>query len=495
MQLNPEQELALTDMTAYALKHCKRVDADDDGDDAPVMDSGQGFVPDMKALKAYVESTKIVTVPPFVFTGLAGTGKTTVVGHLISRLVDDHGFNPDRIAVVAYTGKAASVLNKKLGPDSKVRASTIHRLLYTMPIDAMAMIGKEIDKLEAKMVRLAPGSAALDAAKREREELLNKMQASKRSGLKFVTREPSEVAAEKSLIIVDEASMVDDEIADDLSATGVPVIYVGDPNQLPPVNKDFGVSLRKPNAKLTTIMRQAGDSGVVVLAHDILKARGMPRNVAGDLLGVSVDRNTNPLRFIPDAEHIPQFVCYYNNTRHHINRAVRKHVLKYEDYLPRIGESVMLDANIHERRLLRGDILTVEAIELEAHDDYGDNSLLNALGQASANPYRATAILVDMWGTKHPLTLALNDLMLSMNHELALNPYDKENSRRLSRIAFEAVPVMFPYAITAYKAQGSEWERVIVINEKMKGNNASSVYVPFLYTAVTRARDEVVVAG
>lgn len=484
MQLNPEQELALTAMTNYALENARNATkaSEEEDDDGSVTQS-------MRQLGLIPRSQ----IKPFVFTGLAGTGKTTVVGRLIDRLVKDHGFNPEKIAVVAYTGKAASVLNKKLGPDSPVRASTIHRLLYTMPIDAMATIGKEVDKLEARMVRLAPG-AELNKLKKEREELLNKMQAAKRSGLKFVSRDPSEVAEERSLIIVDEASMVDDEIAEDMAATCLPVIYVGDPNQLPPVNKDFGVSLRKPDAKLTTIMRQAGDSGVVVLAHDILRAKGMPRSVASDLPGVSLDRNTNPLRFIPDAEHIPQFVCYYNNTRHHINRAVRKHVLQYEDYLPRVGESVMLDANIHERRLLRGDILTVKAIELEAQDD-DIGGIMSAINQASANPYRATAILEDAWGTEHPMTLALNDLMLSMRHELALDPYDKENSRRLSRIAFEAIPVMFPYAITAYKAQGSEWERVIVINEKMKGNNASSVYVPFLYTAVTRARDEVVVAG
>lgn len=453
----------------------------------------------------------------FILAGLAGTGKTTVIAAFVNSLVES-GVSSSRIAICAYTGKATTVLNRKLRDKCPVVATTIHKLLYSTPVDGVQLLANKIDQIElvidAKKAGSATGptvsvydavtqteavvgvSSSLEDLRALREEYITKMNDAARTGggLKFSRRLPEEIHDAVDIIIVDEASMVDEEIAQHLAETGVPTVYVGDYNQLPPVGKPFGVDLRRPDARLTQIMRQAGDSDIITVAHEILKLRKMPAVVTGKV-GVSRVKSTNPLSFITPSGDVPQYITFYNKSRHAINRAIRRHVHKvstdYNNHVPFIGETVMLDANLPEKRMMKGDLLTVKKVAVNDNVAFRVSAALgvNAKGEDVTPTYRATLELEDAYGTVVELNCFLNDLMLSMGHPQALDPFD--DKREILRRAAGTVSIMYPYAITCYKAQGSEWPRVVLMHETPKND----LYLPYIYTGATRARDELIVAG
>lgn len=495
--LNAEQQSALDKMVAYATAHKEKKCA-------PAYKDKDGF---SMGDESPIEHTK-----PFIFTGLAGTGKTTVVGDFINVLINEHGYVPGRIGVCAFTGKATSVLNKKLGEKCPVVAKTIHRLIYHIPSDRADMISNKIDMIEAEIDRRkgavfvsgAPefASFSMDALRDERKKFMEelKMVLGGKGRVTFTRQSPAEVHTNYDLIIVDEASMVNEAMADHLLDTGLPIIFVGDSNQLPPVKEDFGVDLRHPDAKLTTIMRQQGDSDIITVAHDILKQKKLPPVVEG-LVGVTRTKSSNPLNFFPtkDIAYAPQFVVHYNADRHRINKVIRQHVLGVTgpDYMPLKGEKIMLDANLPEKRLMKGDILIVKDYVTEGPiiNEAPDKPLSRwraAVDQIAEIDYTATLLVEDVYGNEHEMKFFLNDLMMSMGHSAALDTRNDKDFREIKYKRQGGIDVMFPYAITCYKAQGSEWPRVVVQNY---GNNLNGLYLPYIYTAVTRARDELTIVG
>lgn len=172
------------------------------------------------ALDKFREWREAGASAPFVLTGLAGTGKSTLL-----RAMWDQA--PGQAA--APTGKAASVLRSKGLP-----ARTIHSLFY-------------------RLVSEGPGSATGER------------------GLDF---EFSGGEGADGPLYIDEASMVTADVLRDLQSLGTPLVFVGDPGQLPPIGVDPGL-LNKPTAKLEQIHRQALESPIVRFAH-YLREGGHP---------------------------------------------------------------------------------------------------------------------------------------------------------------------------------------------------------------------------
>ena len=130
----------------------------------------------------------------FVLCGYAGTGKTFLVDYIVRKL----GLVPGESAVfVAPTGKAASVLIR-----AGVPAGTVHSLIYTREEDI------EVD---------------------ENGEVISER------FLRFVKKE--KIDSDIRLIVLDETSMVSDEVLRDLLSFGVRCLCCGDPAQLPPVTR------------------------------------------------------------------------------------------------------------------------------------------------------------------------------------------------------------------------------------------------------------------
>lgn len=143
--------------------------------------------------------------PYTCISGYAGSGKTTLVSHIVSAL----GFLPEEVAYVAFTGKAADVLRQKGCPNAK----TAHKLLYDY--------------------RPLPSGKFMQIPKRE---------------LDYPYK----------MLIVDEVSMLPNELWQLLLSHGIYVLACGDPYQIPPIdpNEDNHV-LDHPHIFLDEIMRQA----------------------------------------------------------------------------------------------------------------------------------------------------------------------------------------------------------------------------------------------
>jgi exodeoxyribonuclease-5 len=192
--------------------------------------------------------------------GYAGTGKTTVLAEL-ARLRPNY-------AVVAPTGKAADVLRRK-GVD---RAETIHSAIYTP---------KKI-----------PGG-----------------------GVEFVLRPLPPCSG----FLVDEASMVGERLHRDLASFGVPVIYLGDHGQLPPVKGTLNL-MADPTHRLERIHRNAGP--IARFAEHLREGGSAPRFDSADAVRIVSPRDVTPGLILGH----DQCIAAYNRTRHGLNRRVREHL-------------------------------------------------------------------------------------------------------------------------------------------------------------------------
>jgi exodeoxyribonuclease-5 len=179
------------------------------------------------ALKAVSDWLRRGDQPVFRLFGYAGTGKTTLAKH-IAEGVDGE------VAFGAYTGKAALVLRTKGCAD----ASTIHSMIY-----------------------------------RSRE--------SDENGPQFVINRQSP-ASKADLIIIDECSMVDEELGRDLLSFGQPVLVLGDPAQLPPVKGGGFFTEGEPDVMLTEVHRQAKDNPIIHMSMQVREGGRLEPGVFGE---------------------------------------------------------------------------------------------------------------------------------------------------------------------------------------------------------------------
>src|SRR5213593_2331563 len=166
------------------------------------------------------------TPPVFRLFGYAGTGKTTLARHIAEGVEGEVKF-------AAFTGKAALVMRNK-GCDD---ASTIHSLIYRT---------RESDNEQPSF------------------ELWDEAPASK-----------------AKLIVIDECSMVDAELGRDLLSFGTPLLVLGDPAQLPPIQGGGFFTSAEPDAMLTEVHRQAQDNPIVRLSMDIRAGRPLATGRSG----------------------------------------------------------------------------------------------------------------------------------------------------------------------------------------------------------------------
>ena len=330
----------------------------------------------------------------FRLFGYAGTGKTTLVKH-IAEGVDG------KVLFAAFTGKAACVMRSK-GCHS---ASTIHSLIYRARES-----GEETPSFE--LWNDAPASKA-------------------------------------KLIIIDECSMVDAELARDLMSFGVPLLVLGDPAQLPPISGGGFFTDAEPDAMLTEVHRQAQDDPIVRLSMEIRAGNPLMQGQYGDTQVVRRDA-LDPKRVL-DAD---QVLVGRNVTRRAYNARLRER-RGFADALPMAGDKLVCLRNNKRKGLFNGGLWQVKQrpsarrsilkLQLQPDEDFGGRGI-----KVSVRPECFTGGIEEFdW--------------------LQRKPYDEFD---------------FGYVLTVHKAQGSQWDDVVLFDESFAFADSRERW---LYTGVTRA--------
>lgn len=361
-----------------------------------------------------------------VIAGYAGTGKSTLVSYIIEAL----DIEEDKVAYVSFTGKAAEVLRKK----GNKHAMTLHKLLYD-----------SIPKASGGFYR------------------------------------KPKTTIDYNIVVVDEISMVPKELINLLFKHKVYVICLGDPFQLPPIDKDADNHLLDhPHIFLDEIMRQEAESEIIQLTMKI--------------------RNNEPIDFfqgnevqiLPKSElntgmllWADQILTATNAQRLSINKQVRS-LLGYGPE-PTNGDKVICLRNYWEDFNISGDPLV--------------NGTIGTL----SNPFRTWRELPKFLKTdvKRFDVICCNFEseegiyeMIEIDRQMLLTGEkccDWKTSYKLGRSRHsDMIPkeFAFGYAVTCHKAQGSEWDKVLVLEEKFPFDKKE--HSRWLYTACTRASEKLV---
>ncbi len=380
------------------------------------------------ALKAVGAWYKGRTSPYLTLGGYAGTGKTTLVAYMREAIEQ---LNPDlKVAFCAYTGKAAMVLKNTLKANNVARRgdniSTIHSLIYDAVSDASGTVHWS----------LKDGPLGYD------------------------------------LIVVDEASMVDESIWQDLLGYDVPILAVGDHGQLPPVNSRFNL-MQEPQIKLERIFRQAEDSPIIEVARLARTTGIIPVAEYGPGV-VKLARNDSETGSIVQ-ELLESWssdylvLCGYNHTRVKLNAEIRA-MRGMESPEPQSGDAVVCLRNNRSDKLFNG--LTGIIKYIQPADNDPDEKWYEATIALDGEELHYTGyILREQFGAKE----TIKDIPQAPGGQ-AGNLFD------------------FGYCLTVHKAQGSQAPKVLVFEERFP-KMTDDDWRRWLYTAVTRASENLTIIG
>jgi exodeoxyribonuclease-5 len=354
----------------------------------------------LKAVSAWLKARPGSHGVPQVFRlfGYAGTGKTTLARHIAD--------NADgEVKFAAFTGKAAAVMRGK-GCDG---ATTIHALIYRARES-----GEEIPSFD--LYDEAPASKA-------------------------------------DLIIIDECSMVDAELGRDLLSFGVPVLVLGDPAQLPPIQTGATAggffTDAEPDIMLTEVHRQAQDDPIVRLSMTVRAGEYLEPGHYGETEVVRKG-NLDPQRVVA----ADQILVGRNNTRRSYNIRLRER-RGFDGAMPSAGDKLVCLRNNRKKGLFNGSLWSVKErggrkagiMTLRLLPD--DNTARRGV-KVSVRPECFTGGIEHVdWARR--------------------KPYDEFD---------------YGYVLTVHKAQGSQWDDVVLFDESFA---FAEMRERWLYTGVTRA--------
>lgn len=415
-----------------------------------------------KSIKKWIRSgTKKKQV--FRLFGYAGTGKSTILKHIL----EDCGLSPHEkgrpgFVAATFTGKAALVLSR-MGIQG---AQTIHSLIYRVVGENENAI-EETEKSLVRAIRDAENAIDgmkgiyLERAARIRESL------SKMKEPKFVINYDS-VASECKLIVLDEVSMVPDDMAADLLSFGKPILVIGDPEQLPPINGDGFFVREEPDVFLREIHRQARDNPIIRLASMVRTGEEIEFGKHGEkVIKIRKESMTAEKMLRGDC----QVICGRNSTRLSLNNDIRKYQ-GFNDILPVPGDKVICIRNNNDYGIVNGMFIRITKII-----DEGKTSFIGKIEMDE--DYVAES--------KNQI------LPLYKGYFEDHRNFDSDRRERDWKAMRGLIESTFGWAITCHKAQGSQWKNVIVMDERI--GKTKEDRRKWLYTAITRAQEGLVIAS
>jgi exodeoxyribonuclease-5 len=340
------------------------------------------------------------TPQTFRLFGYAGTGKTTLARHIAEEA-------DGKVLFAAFTGKAALVMRSK----GCERASTIHSLIY-----------KPRESGEA-----VPSFDLWDDAP----------------------------ASKAALIVIDECSMVDPELGRDLMSFGVPLLVLGDPAQLPPIQGGGFFTDAEPDAMLTEVHRQACDNPIIRLSIDVREGRELEPGAYGETQ--IIRRDELDRQRVVEAD---QVLVGRNTTRRAYNMRMRERC-GFAGAPPAAGDKLVCLRNNKRKGLFNGALWSVKEtpstrrdiirMRIQPDDGFAGKGL-----KVSVRPECFTGGIESI---EWPLRKRCDE-------------FD------------------YGYVLTVHKAQGSQWDDVVLFDE-------SSLFAEsrqrWLYTGITRAAQRLTV--
>jgi exodeoxyribonuclease-5 len=269
---------------------------------------------------------------------------------------------------------------------------------------------------------------------------------------------PRKALEKTKLIILDEASMCSRTVGEDLLSFGVPILVLGGPAQLPPVRDAGFFTEGTPDAMLSEIHRQALDNPIIRASMVVREGGRLAHGVDGT---VEVVRRANldPAKAMNGA----QILVGKNATRHAYNRRIRER-LGLLDFLPRTKDKVIGLRNRPEAGLFNGSIRLVRDSEWP-HDSNASIVRLDLVSEDDPDQALTTTARIECF-THHSLD-------------------DVDWRDRQGHDQFD-----FGYVITTHKAQGSQWDDVLLFDESAVFGAERNRW---LYTGITRAGDRITV--
>lgn len=378
--------------------------------------------------------------------GYAGTGKTTIAKHAVANA-------PGKTFFLAPTGKAADVLTRKGCP-----ARTIHSVAYSPKGEKRSELAEKLrHDLREEQMKATPDEGLIIRIRKALRE------ASRADGPIFVFNPKGPLSEpDVACIVVDEGSMVNDDMRCDLLSYGVKILVLYDPFQLPPVRGAGGFTQGRPDILLTEIHRQAAESGVLRFATAVRNGDPLHLGSWGDdcLVVAQGDRSFDHQGAATAAD---QILCGRNETRHSFNRRMRE-VRGFAKTHPVPGDRVICLRNEYE------------------HDPVLLNGSTWVVREADEPDLEAMLIWLTLDSTDVPGLSCMTQSLLHMFHGWDDIPV---------YMARDGTKFDYAHAITVHKSQGSEWSNVYVFDESAKAFPAFPAR--HLYTGATRARDKLVV--
>jgi exodeoxyribonuclease-5 len=334
--------------------------------------------------------------------GYAGTGKTTIARHLAEGADGPTCF-------CAFTGKAALMMAR----NGCSGASTIHGLIYKVEEGRGGAVRFKLDR--------------------------------------------NSPAASAALIVVDECSMVDEDMARDIMSFNRPILVLGDPAQLPPVRGAGYFTDAKPDVMLTEIHRQARDNPIIHLATTVREGGDIQPGTYGE--SRVIERGILSPEEVMAAD---QILVGKNATRTAYNRRMRS-LHGFHDDLPEIGDRLVCLRNDKTLGIFNGGLFKVESGLMSPPKDHPDCIRF----EVSSEDFQKRAA-IEVVVRREFFTGTAEDI-----------PWQELRGTQ----QFD-----FGYALTVHKAQGSQWRDVILYDESGTFRDDARRW---LYTGLTRASDRV----
>lgn len=339
--------------------------------------------------------------------GLAGTGKTTIA----KAAYDRWHSGGKHVVVMAPTGKASQVLRTKGVP-----AKTIHSVIYHFR-------GEYLDK----------------------------------NGKPRLSFEEKDDVGHADQFIVDEASMVTARQRKDIEAHGVPVLWVGDPGQLPPVQSKSSGVLAKPTHVLREIHRQAAESPVIHWAYALRKGRAICEAFEGiDHVQLNGRRAWFIAREFVNRK-IDRMITKTNRQRVLLNSAIRQE--QGRSGLLVAGDEIICCQNNKVVDVINGEIFTVHEVLRQS-----DRAIVVTARSHDTGTVRTLSLLKEQFGSEQKI------------------PSNAVPERHL-------VLADYAYAITCHKFQGSSARHIGITPKGWCGGEERK----WNYTAATRAEEQITV--